>query len=1041
LNVVLGFRPAARCRFQAALRAGPEANKNNNAEVTVRIAISRLIPVLARATVALSGLFLAATAHAEFVRVTAANSAGNLVYDVTSFAPGGPGTTSPLNSDGSRHGSFSSLVQLANLAKGTVDIVVTDATKGQIIRYTPAVGATPAAVTVLWSSSSGSQCGSSLDGLSADAAGNLYFAEQNKPAVWVLPVSSGSPTGYAAQPLLVDANGYSSLGAAYLRDTTVATVAGSGFGVGDLLVLGSSKNSSNKSLVYVYRAATLKSVISGGGARRGPDVALISPGQYTWGGNPMGLDIWPGDAIDATPTLLLTSTTGQVLRLDFTSGASGYAPRLVQTFATGLGSGLLKIKEGLQLGVPYAFVTSSSPGSGRILMLGAPTNGSTNLVGIATQSVQSPNALAVARQAAIPAQSCVFPNTCDLSGGVLPHTITGSTTGRITGNVLEASCVILKDPRVTNGVCDGTNLNVATLCPGFGNEIIPGTMCGSAGASGSGFALLRTLSTGVDNVPGILVSTEENVDNILPATAPAVNPDCPSAVLAWVPYSDANPSEGSIVEVDPTTGLQQLVDMTTFCDASGGSNRGLSIWGVGLQLNLNALSGGMVGFAQTKYNNLYATVSGANILPATQTALEAALTPINAYMASGDYACAAAQVLTADALVANDANPAGDYPGNAANPNPWGEVRGRLGNLYMTLNTRILGNAPNFAWPLAPTDVPATCAPPVVSLKAPQPGVAPGAPATITWSAQHASSCQAIPTAGDPGWSGVSGTSGSYTTVPLAASASYSLSCTGAGGTTPVKVQVTVVPPPSIASFTPAAASVPVGGSTVLNWSEGTGASCAVNGLTGASGVSTGPLSVTTSFTLTCTNSLNAVSTATTTVTVVAQPSITAFAVTPSTIAPGGSATLTWSEGTGASCAVNGLPGASGVSTGPVTTTTTYTLNCTSVGGTASATTTLTVAAAPKITSFKANPSSIDPNCTKEGKGASCAYTTLSWTSSNATVCAISGGGLNRTGLPTSGSLQSNKITGTTTFALACSNAVNATATATTTVTASCPHH
>ena len=433
----------------------------------------------------------------------------------------------------------------------------------------------------------------------------------------------------------------------------------------------------------MYKAASLQSVLSGAGARNGPDVALISPGQFIWGGNPAGMDIWPADALDSNPTLLLTSTTGQVLRLDFTSGAAGYAPRLVQVFATGLGNGLLKIKEGLQLGVPYAFVTQSGSGNGQILQLGAPpSSGTTNLIGIATQGVQSPNALAVARQAAIPASSCVFPSTCDLSGGVLPHSITGSTTGQISGNILEASCVVLADPRVTNGVCDGTNLNVATLCPGFGNEIIPGTMCGSAGASRAGFALLRTITTGVDNIPGILVNTEENVDQILPATAPAVNPPCPSAVLAWVPRSDAVPSEGSIVEVDPQTGLQQLVDMTTFCDASGGSNRGLSIWGVGLALNLNALNGGLPGFAQTKYNNLFTTVTGANIKPATLAALQAALTPVNAYMASGDYACAAAQVLSVDALVANDANPAGNYPGSGANPNPWVRSAGGWESLH-----------------------------------------------------------------------------------------------------------------------------------------------------------------------------------------------------------------------------------------------------------------------------------------------------------------------------------------------------------------------
>ena len=184
-----------------------------------------------------------------------------------------------------------------------------------------------------------------------------------------------------------------------------------------------------------------------------------------------------------------------------------------------------------------------------------------------------------------------------------------------------------------------------------------------------------------------------------------------------------------------------------------------------------------------------------------------------------------------------------------------------------------------------------------------------------------------------------------------------------------------------------------------------------------------------------CNNSVNASVTVNTTVTVVPVPVITSFVVTPSTIPSGGSATLTWSESTGANCSVNGLPGASGVSTGKVTTSTTYTLTCTSVGGTKTATAVLTVLPPPAITSFKATPSNVDPDCQRDGLPSSCSFTTLSWTSTNASVCAITGGGLNKTGLPASGTLLSNKITSKTTFALGCSNSVNATATATTTVT------
>ena len=982
--------------------------------------------LLARAGFALATLCVAATASAEFVRVTAANAVGNSLYDVTAFsAPPGTGSTSPLNSDGASHGSFSALVQAPNAAKGTVDVLVADAGKGQIIRYTPAVGATPASETIVWSFKKNGPC--NPDGLSLDAAGNLYMVQQNKPAVWVLPASTISSTGFASTPLLIDTNGYSSLGDVVLRETMIARSAGNGFAVGDLLVLGSSKTSSNKTVLFVYRAASLQSVLNGAGARSGPDVRLINVGQFTWGGGvPMGMDFWPADALDASPTVLVATAGGQVVRLDFTAGTGGYSPTLVQVFASGLGSGIFKVKEGLQLGVPYAFLTQAlAYNKGRILQLGAPVGGATNFVGVATLGVQSPDALAVARADAVPASSCVAPATCDLSDGVLPHSIAGSSAAQVSGNVIESSCVILADPRVQNGVCDGTSLNVATLCPGFGNETIPGTMCGASGKSGSGFALLRTDAPGVNNIPGILVYSDEDVDQILPATAPATNPLCPSALLAWAPRSDANPSEGSIVEVDPQTGLTDLIELTGFCDASGTGSRGMSVWAVGLALNLNAISGGLPGFAQTKYNNLAATVAGANILPATKTALQALLTPVNGYLASGDYACAAAQVLTVDSQVANDPNPAADYPGNASNSNPWGEIRGRLANLFLTLNTRILGNPANFSWPLSPTDARPNCAPPAITLSAAPLNIPANGSTLITWSTQHAASCSA--SGGDVGWSANSGTSGSYSTPALATTTSYTLACTGPGGGNSKTATVTVVPPPSITSFTASPPSVPVGGSSTLTWSESTGASCAVAGLPGASPLSTGAVSQTTSYTLTCT-SVGGSASATATVTAVPPPSIASFSATPGSIAPGSSVTLTWSETTGASCAVAGLPGASPLNTGPINKTTTYTLNCTSVGGSTSASITVTVAAPPKINYFTAQPSSIDPH-----GWSNCA--TLLWSASNVQSCKIVGGGLNRTGLGPSGSIGTGSVSKSTTYTLTCTNAAGTSVSATTTIT------
>jgi hypothetical protein len=1037
-----------------------------------------------RAAGCLFAVFAFSTAQAELLRVTAANSNTNLVYDV-SFAPP-PGSTTPLNADGAKHGSFSAMVQLENTKTFTVDLLLADSKLGQIVRYaTPVAGAAPAPSTLVWKYTGSGPM--HPDGLSLDSAGNLYIlsskvSDSSRSAVYVLRANASSATGYDPAPLLIDSScGYpSSLPA--LIDSTVATTTTAAWNIGDLLVLVGSGNDDDSSYghgsykqksqssVLVYKQQSIAAVLAGGGARSGPDATLITPAQFSSSESPTGLDFWPADTHTTHATLLVATDAGRILRFDFSAAPGAGAPSST-VFASGLGSGLQKLKVGLQLEVPYAFLTQQSASSysysskGQILQVAAPaTSGATNLVSTVSKGVSSPDAIAAARATAAPATNCLVPTSppaalgtpgsgCTLTGamqhGIFPST--PAVQAAITGNVVESTCVVLQDPRVVGGVCNGNTLSVASVCPNFGQEIIPGTLCGSSGISGSGFALVRTDAPGVDAVAGLLAYGEETVDTILPATPPLLNPGCPIASVAWVPRSDASPSEGSIVEVDPATGLLQLVELTGYCDSAGSMQRGMSIYGVGFTLNTPVLSGGIPGFAQSKYNNLFATADGANIAPATKATLETSLAQINAYLANADYACAAAETVLVDGQVAGDPNPPGNYPGNGANPNPWGEIRGRLANLYYTLNTRLLLNPANTEWPLTHSSPPA-CPPPVITLSAPA-HIAVGQTATITWSTTHAASCQAVN--GDAGWRQQTGTRGSFVDTPTAPT-TYGLTCQGAGGNVSASVTVEVVPPPQVA-FSASPASVTSGNEPVtLSWTvtdlstDGTSntvsctvvsndGSVSISGITGSGNRSIGPLTAsqatTRTYTFSCKNALGFTSTAQATVSIVPQAQITGFSASANSVLSANvtavtagvdSVTLNWGSAGAAMCSLTGSNGVTsnllagplviGTIPGSVGGTATYQLVCRNALGfpTPPATVVITVVPPAVIGTFGASASTIT-----NGDAV-----TLSWSAANATACAVSGGGVTTSVVGGVGSITVTPGPGTTNYQLVCVNSL-----------------
>jgi hypothetical protein len=152
-------------------------------------------------------------------------------------------------------------------------------------------------------------------------------------------------------------------------------------------------------------------------------------------------------------------------------------------------------------------------------------------------------------------------------------------------------------------------------------------------------------------------------------------------------------------------------------------------------------------------------------------------------------------------------------------------------------------------------------------------------------------------------------------------------------------------------------ASVASGGTAMLTWSTTNATACTASG--GWSGaeptsgnVSTAALTATTSYTLTCAGASGttpATTSATVTVTASPPPAPTVtLTANPVSVASGGTAMLTWSTTNATACTASGgwsgtEPTSGSVSTAPLVATTIYTLNCSGAGGTAVASTTVSI--------------------------------------------------------------------------------------------------
>ncbi|MDD5050339.1 MAG: hypothetical protein PHV93_01175 [Candidatus Pacebacteria bacterium] len=330
---------------------------------------------------------------------------------------------------------------------------------------------------------------------------------------------------------------------------------------------------------------------------------------------------------------------------------------------------------------------------------------------------------------------------------------------------------------------------------------------------------------------------------------------------------------------------------------------------------------------------------------------------------------------------------------------------------------------------------------PSVTLSVGSNSIAYGGATTLTWSSSNVTSCTGT------GFStGNAIANANVSTGALTATKTFSIVCTGTHGTSNTASQTVTVsgaPTPSV-TLNVGANSVAYGGSTYLTWSSSNVTSCtgtgngfnALGGATAysATNASTGALTATTVFTITCTGSYGtATASKTVTVTGAPTPSVT-LNVGSNSVAYGGATTLTWSSSNVTSCTGTGFNTGlaianSNVSTGALTATKTFSIVCTGTYGSSNtASQTVTVAGAPT------------PSVTLTVGSNSVAYggaTTLTWTSSNVTSC--TGTNFN-TGLAIANSnVSTGALTATKTYSIVCTGSYGSSNTASQTVTVAGP--
>ena len=196
--------------------------------------------------------------------------------------------------------------------------------------------------------------------------------------------------------------------------------------------------------------------------------------------------------------------------------------------------------------------------------------------------------------------------------------------------------------------------------------------------------------------------------------------------------------------------------------------------------------------------------------------------------------------------------------------------------------------------------------PPTISLSASPTTVTMDGSTTINWSSKRASDCTAL---GD--WSGSKTTSGSQTIGSLKADSTFTLSCSGVGGSINESISITVAAsvPPSVA-LSASPSNLPYNGSTTLSWDSANSSGCTASGDWSGNKASSGSqaivaLTANSRFNLSCSGPGGDASDSVSIAVGAPLPTLS-FSASPSTVAQNGSTTLEWSSTDVAGCTASG---------------------------------------------------------------------------------------------------------------------------------------